>query len=342
MVNFRFPLLLYLYIPIILGWLIWRFRYSRSQPLMEGISPTLQANLMNRIALNSMRWRRTAAFLGLLLLLLAASGPQIGTRLTPVERKGVDLVFALDVSESMNARDVKPSRLEKAKFEISQMIRELAGDRVGLIVFAGSSNLYLPLTSDYEAAQLFLDAIDTDMIPNQGTDLGTALRTAINAFPEESEQYKVLILVSDGEDHQGVAVSLADNAAKTGIRIHTVGLGTTTGSLIPVVKSSGDTEEYKRDSQGRLVTSILNQDILQEIANAGRGIFVRFENRLASYREVLAEINSMEKRTIETHQYSQFEDRFQAFAVLALVMLVLAQVIPTRRSSDDTWRGRMV
>ena len=166
----------------------------------------------------------------MLILIFSASGPQIGTRLAPLDRKGIDLVFAIDVSTSMNSEDVKPSRLEKAKFEISQKIRQLKGDRISLIVFAGSSHMYLPLTTDYEAARLFLDQIDTNMIPTQGTALSSALQTGLSAFTEDESKYKVLVLVTDGEDHEGQAIDLASKASDRGMIIHTVGVGTESGS----------------------------------------------------------------------------------------------------------------
>ena len=169
-------------------WVLWIIRKKYNDSIWDETEPLVKENLFRRLDLNRWAWKHRLTFSGFIFLIFAASGPQIGTRVAPVERKGIDLVFALDVSESMNAQDVKPSRLEKAKFEISQMINQLKGDRVGLIVFAGSSHLYLPLTSDYEAAQLFLDAIDTKMIPTQETDLSTAFRTAISAFNEESEK----------------------------------------------------------------------------------------------------------------------------------------------------------
>lgn len=342
MIDFRFPILLYIYLLIGLVWFIWWLRSRKNSRLFPAATPALENNLFSRLNRRRLVWKKRSGIFGLILLLFAASGPQIGTRLKPVERKGVDLVFALDVSSSMDAEDVKPSRLEKAKFEISQMIKQLTGDRVGLIVFAGSSNLYLPLTSDYEAALLFLDAIDTRMIPTQGTDLSSALNTAINTFPAESEKYKVLILVTDGEDHQGDAIKVATDAAKTGLVINAVGVGTTTGSLIPMGSNGGERAAYKRDSQGRLITSILNERILQEIAQAGDGIYVRFDNRFANYREILADINSMEKRTINTHEYAQFENRYQMFTFSALVFLLIAFILPTRRKQEETWRGRIV
>jgi Ca-activated chloride channel family protein len=234
----------------------------------------------------------------------------------------------------MNAQDVKPSRLEKAKFEISQMIDQLKGDRVGLIVFAGSSHLYLPLTSDYEAAQLFLDAIDTKMIPSQGTDLSTALRTAISAFNEDSEKYKVMVLVTDGEDHEGDAVELVAKASESGIIAHAVGVGTLKGSLIPINDKTGNSF-YKRDKSGILVTSKLNEAMLTELADAGGGIYSRFNNREAKYKEIMQAIDGMEKRSIQTHIYSEFEDRYQSFATVSLLLLIAGMVLPTRRTKIE-------
>ena len=226
MIDFTFQIVLSFYALLVAVWVLWIIRKKYNDSIWDETEPLVKENLFRRLDLNRWAWKHRLTFSGLILLIFAASGPQIGTRVAPVERKGIDLVFALDVSESMNAQDVKPSRLEKAKFEISQMIDELKGDRIGLIVFAGSSHLYLPLTSDYEAAQLFLDAIDTKMIPSQGTDLSTALRTAISAFNEESEKYKVMVLVTDGEDHEGAAVELVSKAYKLGIIAHVVGVGT--------------------------------------------------------------------------------------------------------------------
>ncbi|HDY75152.1 MAG TPA: VWA domain-containing protein [Candidatus Marinimicrobia bacterium] len=341
MINFRFPLVLLFYIPLVFMWLTWIIQTRKQKKVFENAEAGLQDNLFQRVDFRRIRWQKRLGIFGLLFLVFAASGPQIGTRLAPVERKGIDLVFAIDVSQSMDAEDVKPSRLEKAKFEISQMIRKLKGDRVALVVFAGTSHLYLPLTTDYEAAQLFLDGIDTGLIPTQGTDLSTAIQTGLSAFTEESEKYKVFVLITDGEDHEGAAIELAKKAADQNMIIHTVGVGTETGSLIPLISNDG-TREYKRDKQGKLVTSILNEPLLRDIANAGNGIFVRFDNRTASYREILNAINSMEKRTIQSHVYSEFEDRYQSFALISFVLLSISMILPTRKKEERTWRGRIV
>jgi Ca-activated chloride channel family protein len=337
MIDFRFPIVLSFYALLVAVWVLWIIRKQYNDLIWDETEPLVKEKLFRRLDLNRWAWKHRLTFSGLILLIFAASGPQIGTRVAPVERKGIDLVFALDVSESMNAQDVKPSRLEKAKFEISQMINQLKGDRVGLIVFAGSSHLYLPLTSDYEAAQLFLDAIDTKMIPTQGTDLSTALRTAISAFNEESEKYKVMVLVTDGEDHEGAAVELVSKAYKLGIIAHAVGVGTLKGSLIPI----NDKSSYKRDKKGILITSKLNEAMLTELADAGGGIYSRFNNREAKYKEIMQAVDNMEKRSIQTHIYSEFEDRYQSFATISLLLLIAGMVLPTRitkiESKDDSF-----
>ena len=298
-------------------------------------SDQLKDRLYGNIDFNKTNWKKRCRLAGLLFLIISASGIQIGTKVKPVERKGVDLIFAVDVSISMNAEDVKPSRLKKAKFEISQIIRRLQGDRVGIIVFAGASHLYLPLTSDYDAAILFLDEIDTEMIPTQGTAISSALNTGLSAFSDESEKFKVLILITDGEDHEGKAIAIAEKAAQTGIIIHTVGVGSVSGSLIPVLdKKTGDTS-YKKDRRGKLITSTLNEGILQDIARAGNGIYVRFDNRAAHYKMITDSINQMEKKSISTHEFSEYEDQYQLFGVMALSMFLAAFFIPTKKTSSN-------
>ena len=209
-------------------------------------------------------------------------------------------------------------------------MKQIETDRVGIIVFAGSAHYFLPLTGDYEAANLFLDAIETNMIKTQGTALSAALRTSISVFPEESEKYKVLVLVTDGEDHEGEAVAITEKAAKTGIVINAIGVGSVTGSLIPI-GSDGVVDEYKKDKKGQLVTTTLNEQILREIADAGNGIFVRIDNQKSGDSELIDVVNNMEKKTFESHEYAEFEDRYQIFAILSLIFGFIAFMIPTDR-----------
>ena len=245
------------------------------------------------------------------------------------KRKGVDLVIVLDTSKSMDANDVTPSRLAKAKFELNKLIRNLSGDRVSIIVFAGSSHLYLPLTTDYEAALLFLNEIETDMIPNQGTSLSTALTTAINSFTEEIEKFKVVLLVTDGEDHEGEAIEVAKKAALAGMIINTIAVGSDKGGLIPISQNN----QFKRDKKGNLVTSKVDQVMLKDIAEAGKGSFYWFSNNRDSYIDIKEDIKLMEKKTISTHEFSEYEDRYQLFGFISFAFLMISFAFPTKTKS---------
>jgi len=330
--DWRYPYILLLIVLLLLIWIVWRIRISSTKSKNNnGIGHRLK----ERIDPKKQLWKRRFRTYSLIFLIVAAAGPLIGTRVKQVERKGVDLIFAVDVSISMNAKDIIPTRLEKSKFEISQVIQKLKGDRVGIIVFAGSAHYFLPLTGDYEAARLFLDAIETKMIKTQGTAMSAALKTSIAAYPDESEKHKVLVLVSDGEDHEGEAITIAEKASKTGIVIHTIGVGSVTGSLIPIGQN-GQVEEYKRDKKGQLITTVLNESILRDIADAGDGIFVRIDNQSNSSKKLLDAIDAMEKKTYSSNIYTEFEDRYQLFAIFSLIFSVIAFVISTNRQPKES------
>ena len=330
LIEFRFPYILFLYIPFFLILFIDIVRAKKIK-ILSNTPENIKKVLFEKIDLKKAKIKQNLILLSISILIFAASGPQIGIRLAPVDRKGLDLVFCIDVSSSMRGTDIKPTRLDKSKFEVSQMIQNLKGDRVAIIVFAGSSHLYLPLTTDYEAAHLFLDQIDTNMIPTQGTALSSAIQTGLSAFSEDDSKYKVLILITDGEDHEGEAISLARQASKRGMIIHTIGVGTIAGSLIPNINNSGITE-YKKDNSGKLVTSQLNVKILEEIAEAGRGAFIRFNNKPANYKNILNQIDSMEKRTVKSHVYSEFEEQYQKFGILSLCLMIVSMLISTRKN----------
>ena len=338
MIEFRFPFILYIYIPLFLVLLFWIYN-SYKKPAFKKISIALRSRLFFNTSMKRVKIKDRFLFLSLFFLIFAASGPQIGVRLAPLDRKGIDLVFAIDVSTSMNSEDVKPSRLEKAKFEISQMIQQLKGDRVAIIVFAGSSHMYLPLTIDYEAARLFLDQIDTNMIPTQGTALSMALETGLSAFTEDDSKFKVLVLVTDGEDHEGKAIDLASKAAKRGMIIHTVGVGTQNGSLIPIIDKQV-IRAYKRDSNGKLITSILNEKILNDIASSGNGTYVRFDNKPANFKNITKAIDSMEKRILKSQIFSEYEDRYQSFAIISFALMFIGMMIPTKTKTHMKWKNK--
>ena len=329
MIEFRFPEILFLYIPFIIL-MLFDYAWSGKHQIFSDVSLNIKRVLFQNINLSRVRLKQNLLFLSTVFLIFAASGPQIGTALAPVDRKGLDLVFCIDVSSSMRGTDIKPSRLAKSKFEISQLIKNLKGDRVAFIVFAGSSHLYLPLTTDYEAAFLFLDQIDTNMIPTQGTSLSSALQTGLSAFSDDNSKYKVLVLISDGEDHEGEAVDLAKQASKKGMVIHTVGVGTKSGSLIPTLTKNGSID-YKKDSSGKLITSKLNEQILEDISRAGKGSFLTFNNQPSNFRNIIKQIDVMEKRIIQSHMYSQYEDQFQKFGLFSLCLFIASIFISSRK-----------
>jgi len=274
---------------------------------------------------------RYSLFIAIMCLILSIAGPQFGSKVKKVERQGVDLVIAFDTSISMDAMDVKPSRIEKAKYEIGRLIQGLKGDRVSLIVFAGTSHLYLPLTTDYEAAQLFLSAIDTKMIPNQGTSLSSAIEKAIETVKKDQNKYKVVLLISDGEDHEGNAIKFSNQASELGIDIHTIGIGSDLGGLVPIRSVNNDAKDYKRDKNGKLITSVMNKKILKDIASAGNGYYFQFSNEGHSHLDLNNAIDAMEKRKINSHEYSEYEDRYQPLTLFSLIFFMVSFLLPTRQ-----------
>jgi len=331
--NFSHPWFLLLLVPIIFQLLIEIF-FLKNINVFPRAKINIKGNNYKHINYKNNNYIRYSFIFGLLCLALAVAGPQFGSKVKKVEREGVDLVIVFDTSISMDASDVKPSRIEKAKYEIGKLIQNLKGDRVSIIVFAGTSHLYLPLTTDYEAAQLFLSAIDTKMIPNQGTSISSALEKAIEIVKKDRNKYKVVLLISDGEDHEGNAIDLSKQASDLDISIHTVGIGSNMGGLIPINLDSGDNKDFKRDKSGRLITSVLNKGMLEDIAKAGGGQFFHFSNNGQSYVDLSDAIDSMEKRKINSHEYSEYEERFQPLALCSLVFFIISFLLPNRFNRD--------
>ena len=331
----------YLFIPLTLV-LIWYAYQGRKLRIgLEALgTSSVKKFLLNRVKHSSIRLRSRIIILGIIFILLASAGPQIGMKLTELTRQGVDIFILLDTSTSMNAVDVKPSRMEKAKYELGRLLNNLQGDRVGLIAFAGSAHLHCPLTVDYSASRLFLNMMDTGLINTQGTDLAAAIQLALDHVEEEDDKFKVFVLVSDGEDHQGEAITLAEQARDLGIIIHTLGVGTPAGGPIPIYDDKGNRIEFKKNRSGQVVTSTLNESILDEIARITGGIYIRVENRVNAITPLLKEIDQMEKRELKSHVFSQYEDRYQVFLIIGLLLFLAEFVIPTRTKNEMVWEGR--
>ena len=264
-------------------------------------------------------------------IILAAAGPQIGSRLEEVKRKGADIIIALDVSNSMKAEDIKPNRLERSKQAIARLVDRLEGDRIGIIVFAGEAYVQLPITTDYGAAKLFLNYIDTDVIPTQGTAIGAAIELAVNSFSQDSKHNKAIVIITDGENHEDDAAAASKSAQEKGIIIHTIGMGSAEGSPIPVYHNKMQVD-YKKDKNGTVVVSRLDEAALSKIALEGGGKFIRATNSDDGLNAIITEINKMEKTEFGAKMITDYEDRFQYFLGAGLFLLLLEFLISERRS----------
>jgi Ca-activated chloride channel family protein len=275
-------------------------------------------------------WKAVLFVLAYIFLIVAMADPQIGQTVEEVKREGVDIIVAMDVSLSMMAEDISPNRLEKAKYEVSKLIDILEGDRIGLVAFAGMAHVQCPLTLDYSAAKLFLRLMDINLIPQPGTAIGDAIRESMKAFNQKERKHKVLILITDGEDHESKPIETADEAAAEGIKIFTIGLGSPQGVPIPMYDRYGNPAGFKKDREGNVVTTKLDVTTLQTIAfNTGGEYYISSAGE-TELRKIYEKVNEMEKKELTSKQFSQYEDRFQIFIILALLVLIIETFLPIR------------
>ena len=272
-------------------------------------------------------------------VVLSLARPQWGTKMELMKRRGLDIVVAMDVSLSMYAEDIKPNRLARSKQEIMRFVDQLGGDRVGLVAFAGDAFLQCPLTSDYSAFRIFLDVLDPNLIETPGTDIGRAIETSMKAFDPSDRKYRVLLLLTDGEDHSGGAEAAAAEAAKEGVIVYTVGIGLTSGVPIPIKDEYGRVA-YKKDVDGNIVASRMDPELLKKIAQLTGGKFYHAEPGHYELLDVLKEINGMEKRETDADKFTRFEDRYQLPLAIALALLIAETLISDRRRRKREWAGR--
>jgi len=276
-------------------------------------------------------WKFILYLFAFTFLIIGIVNPQVGTRLEEVKRKGADLMICLDVSNSMKAEDLAPNRLEKAKQSISKLIDKLDGDRLGIIVFGGEAYVQLPITTDYSAAKMFLESINTDMIPTQGTAIGKAIDMAMESFGKDEGKNKAIVIITDGENHEDDAIKAAEDAAEKGITIHTIGMGSAEGAPIPLYKGNVR-EGFRKDKEGNTIVTKLDEKMLQEISAAGNGIYVRASNSDAGLNNVLEALDKLEKKQFDSKMYSDYEDRFQWFIAVAFLLLLIETFLTERKS----------
>jgi len=263
-------------------------------------------------------------------LIIAIADPQVGTRLEEVKREGIDLFIALDVSLSMKAEDIRPSRLEKAKRDVSDILRKLHGDRVGLVVFAGEAFVQFPLTADYSAADLFINAVDVDAVPVPGTMIGNAIDLALRSFRQDLPTQKAIIVVSDGENTEGDVAGAVERAKKEGVRVYTIGMGTAEGAPIPVY-TDGVRADYHRDRAGNIVLTKLDESALQQIALATGGSYERATSGGNEVDDIYKQLSGLQKTELGSLQVTGFEDQFQYPLALAILLLILETMLSERR-----------
>jgi Ca-activated chloride channel homolog len=266
------------------------------------------------------------------LLILAAANPQIGTKMEEVKQTGIDVMICLDVSLSMQAEDIKPNRLDKAKYQISTLIKKLHGDRIGLIIFAGDAYVQFPLTTDYSAANLFLSAVDESSVPQQGTAIASAINLSVKSFDYKTNTQKAIVIITDGEDHEGDITKAVDDAADKKIKIYTIGLGSPDGVPIPVYNSRGVQAGFKQDKSGNIVLTKLDEDILKQIASEGDGKYYRGSNYEDQLDMIYKDLSSLEKTEFGVKKVTDYEDRFYYFLAPAILLLILEFFISERKS----------
>lgn len=312
---------------LVIGYVV--YTTLKRRQLTEFGDPELMAQLMPDASKSRPVWKFTILLLALCLLIIAVARPQYGEKEKTVKRQGCEVMVALDISNSMLAEDVAPNRLDRAKQMLSKLMDGMLDDKVGLIVFAGEAFTQLPITCDYVSAKMFLNTISPNLIATQGTAIGAALQRAIVAFGEqESDAGRAIILITDGENHEDDAIAAATKAKEMGIKVFVVGVGKPEGS--PILKPG--TNDYFKDRSGQVVVSRLNEEMCQQIAQAGNGIYVRCDNTNTALRSLEKELENVATSELETTEYAAYNEQYQSFVLIALLLLVVEFFILSRKN----------
>ena len=301
----------------------------KQRQLTEFGDPELMALLMPDASKSRPIWKFGMLIVALILLIVAAARPQYGQKEKTVKRQGIEVMVALDISNSMLAEDVAPNRLDRAKQMLSKMIDNMVDDKVGLVVFAGDAFTQLPITCDYVSAKMFLNTISPTLIPTQGTAIGAALQTAITSFgAQESEAGRAIILITDGENHEDDAIAAAKKANELGIQVFVIGIGKPEGAPIP----KPGTNDYFKDRAGQVVVSRLNEEMCQQIAVAGNGAYVRCDNTNTAMRAWQQELDRIATTELESTVYADYNEQYQSFVLIALLLLAIEFFILSRKN----------
>ena len=329
---FRFAHPYFLYLLIVVPLLVAMFVYVTYQQkirLREFGNPDLLKRLMPNASIIRPQLKFYTLMVVLVLMIVALARPQFGSKLQTAKKQGVEAMIVLDVSNSMMAQDIQPNRLERSKLILSKLIDDMVDDKIGLIVFAGDAFVQLPITTDNVSAKMFLSSINPNLVPRQGTAIGTAIDLAIQSFgPNESEAGRTIIVITDGENHEDDAIGAAKLAQEKGITVNVVGMGTPEGTPIPV----GGTMSFRKDKDGNVVVTKLNETMCRQIAEAGSGIYVRADNSNTALKVVSGQIGEMQKGNLETKSYAEYDEKFYIFVWIALLLLVIEFYVFNRQN----------
>lgn len=320
MFKFAHPEYLFLLfiIPILVGVFIYTGIKKRRNITQFG-NPDLLSELMPNVSVMRPQLKFYLQLTAVFLLIVVMAQPQFGVKQETIKRQGIEVMIALDVSNSMLAQDIQPSRLEKAKQVLSKLVDGMVDDKVGLIVFAGDAYTQLPITVDYVSAKMFFSTISPNLVPRQGTAIGSAIDLAIKSFGTKGKSGRAIIVITDGENHEDDAIGAAKLAAENDISVHVIGMGNPDGAPIPVP----GTMSFWKDKEGNVVVSKLNEQMCKDIAAAGKGVYVRADNSNVAYRVVDKQLETLAKSDIKTTSFSDYNDQFQSFAMLALLILII-------------------
>lgn len=321
----------YLYLLILLPLLLAVYIYSnyrRNRNLRLYGDVQLLKSLMPDVSVYRPSIKFWLSFAALALIVVALARPQFGSKKETITRQGIEAVIALDISNSMLAEDIAPNRLEKAKKIISRLIDKFENDKVGLIVFAGDAFVQLPITNDFISAKMFLETISPALISRQGTDIGGAISLAMKSFTNTEGVGKAIILITDGENHEGGAEEAAKLAANKGMNVYVLGIGSLEGAPIPADGSN----DYRRDKEGNVVVTKLNEQMAQTVAQAGNGAYIRVDNTNNAQKILESEVNKLAKADVTTEVYTEFNEQFEFIAWIAFILLVIEALILTGKS----------
>jgi Ca-activated chloride channel family protein len=330
---FRFanPDFLYLLLLLPVAIILWILNESRKKRALKRLGNTeFVRKLMPEFSGIRPNLKFFLQLVAVSLVIIILARPQFGSKLEEVKKQGIEVIIALDVSNSMLAEDIQPDRLTRAKQALTRLIDNLDNDKIGLIVFAGDAYTQIPITSDYISAKMFLTAINPDMVPKQGTAIGSAIELGMRSFSPGEGKSKAMIIITDGENHEDDPVAAAEEASKAGIVIHTIGIGSVEGVPVPVTINGR--RDYLKDPEGNTVITKLDEDILKKIAVAASGNYVRASNTNIGLDEIFSEIRKMKKEDLESTMYTEYNDQFQIFAVISLVLLFTEFMIMDRKN----------